>query len=522
MLVHKSLGIIALAITCLCITTAQATPTDRIIIKVSESMRPAMLADGAPAPRARERVSSLSAAAGHEMVYLRAMSGGADVLSLPRTMPLEQVQAMAEAMAQLPGVEYAEPDVRVFTMTLPNDERFDEQWNLQAVKTTAPLNYGIDTPGAWAITTGNPVTVAVLDTGILVDHWDLAEKILPGYDFFDRDDDPSDPGDYVTEDEATKDCLASKSSWHGTHIAGIIAAATNNGVGVAGISWGARILPVRVLGKCGGSISDIADAMRWSVGIEVPGVDPNPNPARILNLSLGAKPLGEDTCTQTFRSAIQDVNATGAIIVVSSGNEGQDLTQAPITPAVCPGVVTVAATDPQGRKASYSSFGGAVDISAPGGECFFVDDTCFLAEGLAILSTLNSGATDPIDGGDEIGGRIGTSMATPHVAGVAALMLGYDPDLTREELIYLLRANVTAFPDSSNCATNGGCGTGIVNAALALQATEVFEGLPPAPASSGGGGAPSSWLLGMLLAYAGLLFRNIRKLKPQTAPASAP
>lgn len=529
---HKTLVILALAWVCLAVSTVHATPTDRIIIKVSETLRPAVLADGAPAPRARARVSSLSAAVGHEVVYLRAMSGGADVVRLPRAMPLEQVQAMAEAMARLPGVAYAVPDMRMFPADLPepldpppSDPQFTQQWNLQAVSVSDPVNYGIDVPRAWAVTTGNPVTVAVLDTGILPGHLDLVGKLLPGYDFISadspgvfftandgdgRDDDPSDPGDWVTAEEAqTWGCRQSNSSWHGTHVAGTIGAATNNDRGIAGISWGAMILPLRVLGKCGGFLSDIVDAMRWSVGLDVPGIHTNHYPARILNLSLGAAGSCTNSTFKPLRDAIADVNSTDALIIVAAGNEGKDLQDSPISPASCSGVVTVAATTRLGLLASYSSFGSAVDISAPGGN-----------GGAGILSTLDGSPEAPIND-SSIGLRAGTSMATAHVSGVAALILGHRPALSREEVIYLVQTHVTEFPEDSQCALNGGCGTGIVNAALALQATEVFDGIPPSRGRSGGG-APSPWLLGMMLAYAALRALRKRRYPPDTAPANAP
>jgi serine protease len=188
MLVHKSLGIIALAITCLCITTAQATPTDRIIIKVSESMRPAVLADGGPAPRARERLVTLSTVAGRDVAWQRSMSGGADVLRLPGPLPLETVRTIAEVMALLPGVEYAEPDVRVFPLVEPNDPLYGSQWYLDEVSSVpGNLNYGIDAVGAWGFTTGDAVTVAVVDTGVRFTHVDLIGKVLPGHDFVDED-----------------------------------------------------------------------------------------------------------------------------------------------------------------------------------------------------------------------------------------------------------------------------------------------------------------------------------------------
>jgi serine protease len=460
---RKTLGLMALALTCLVVSTVHATPTDRIIIKVSESMRPAVLADGAPAPRARERVSSLSAAAGHEVVYLRAMSGGADVVRLPRAMPLEQVQAMAEAMAQLPGVEYAEPDERVFPMLAPDDNLLGQQWHLLPLNTTpANRRYSIDAQAAWDLTVGDAVVVAVVDTGIHFSHEDLLGKLLPGYDFVTedasgifftandgsaRDSDATDPGDWITDREALAEgCLASDSSWHGTHVAGIVAAATDNSRGVAGISWGAMVLPVRGLGKCGGYLSDIADGIRWAAGVGDLALPSNPYPARIINLSLGG-----GQCTSTWQSAINAANTAGALIVAAAGNSGATESPGPVAPGSCAGVLTVAASNQDGSRPSFSSYGSAVDIAAPG---------------TFILSTSDSGTRYAES--DDYDLKSGTSMATPMVSGVAALLLARNPDLSRAELFDALVGNVTPFPADFVCPETDACGAGILNANLAL------------------------------------------------------
>src|SRR5690606_31257016 len=157
-------------------------------------------------------------------------------------------------------------------------------------------------------THGNGVVVAVLDTGI-TRHGDLDANVLPGYDFISdagkandgdgRDNDPSDPGDWVTLNQCPGGNRAENSSWHGTHVAGTIAAVTNNAKGVAGTAFGARILPVRVLGTCGGYDSDIADAIVWAAGGSVSGVPTNANPAEVINLSLG----GGGACGRTSQNA---------------------------------------------------------------------------------------------------------------------------------------------------------------------------------------------------------------------------
>jgi serine protease len=514
---------------------AAATPTDRIIIKVAEPMRAAVLADGGPAPRAHARIAGLSTAAGRDVAWLRAMSGGADVLRLPQALPLDEVEALADALASLPEVEYAVPDQRVFPMLQPNDPRFGDQWNLQPVRTTGRVNYGIDAPAAWDITTGDAVTVAVVDTGILFGHLDLVGKTWGqdghafgvGYDFVGpdgpgdyftandgdgRDPDASDPGDWVTVDDAAKPGCPTPpdgeelipSSWHGTHVAGIIAAASDNGERVAGVSWGAMILPVRVMGKCGGYASDVVDGIRWAAGLSVAGVPPNPRPARIINLSLG----GPGTCTTTWQQAIDDAANAGALVITAAGNSGDNLNLVSWVPASCRNTMAVASTARDGTRPEYSNYGRVVALSAPGGRS--ADD--------AILSTADGGKMDPaVD--SHIGAKIGTSMSAAHVAGVAALILSEDPTLHWKDVAYILTTNVTPFPEGSNCDAQGGCGPGILNAGLAVAAVADFEGRPPE--RSGGGGALGAYWLGLLVLLPGALAAR-RRRAAQRAPDSAP
>jgi serine protease len=426
-------------------------PIDGIIVKFKETS--GSLSGEAQAQRAEQ----LSAAAGVTMHYLRAMSGDAQVMRLPQRLPLEEVQRISERLMALPDVEYAEPD-RILQETLvPNDSRYGEQWSFSGT-------WGIRAPQAWDITTGSSSTVvAVIDTGI-TDHADLSGRTVPGYDFISalavandgngRDSNASDPGTWVAANECGLGTPARNSSWHGTHVAGTIGANSDNGTGVAGINWNAKILPVRVLGKCGGSLSDVVDGIVWAAGLSVPGVPANPNPARVLNLSLG----GSGACSATEQSAISRVIAAGATVVVAAGNSGVNASG--FSPANCSGVITVASTHRDGDQPGYSNFGATVEISAPGGD--------IPLDG-GVLSTVDSGTTVPA--GDTYRKYQGTSMAAPHVAGVISLMLARNPDLTPAQVLQILQSTARAFPASASfCSGSTNCGAGIVNAEAAVAA----------------------------------------------------
>ncbi|HEY6075015.1 MAG TPA: S8 family serine peptidase, partial [Anaerolineales bacterium] len=253
-------------------------PTDQIIVK----FKPKSVDFRTNAQSLETVMGELSAAAGMEVQYVRPMSGDADVLRLQKRMSQDEAQAISQRLSALPDVEYAEPDAIMQHTFTPNDPQYGSQWHYYGT-------YGIDAPAAWDITTGSAsVTAAVIDTGI-TSHPDLVGRTWPGYDFISdyrvgndgngRDADPSDPGDWITSAEASSGfftgCPVDNSSWHGTHTAGTVGAASNNATGVAGINWTSRILPVRVLGKCGGYTSDIADGMRWAAGLPVAGVPAN-------------------------------------------------------------------------------------------------------------------------------------------------------------------------------------------------------------------------------------------------------
>ena len=431
--------------------------TDQVIVRFKEpaGRRPADSPPAAPA-----QVERLSQADGVGLTYLREMSGGAHVYRLAQAGAQVDFDALVAGLQALPEVLYAEPDAIMTRALLPNDPGYGNQWHYFA---PGAGNYGINLPAAWDITTGsNATVVAVIDTGI-TNHADLSGRIVPGYDFIvdtfvsndgdGRDSSPADPGDWMLANDCYLGSPAQNSSWHGTHVAGTIAANTNNSLGVAGVNWAARILPVRVLGRCGGYLSDIVDGMRWAAGLPVAGVPANANPAHVLNMSLG----GYGACDLTYQNAINDILAAGKTIVVAAGNANDDA--ANYRPASCSGVITVAATNRNGSRSFYSNYGAVVEISAPGGE------TNVLASN-GILSTLNSGTQGPV--ADTYTYYQGTSMAAPHVAGVVSLLYAFNPSLTPAQVLQALQTTVTSFPGGSTCNTSI-CGSGIVNAAAALQ-----------------------------------------------------
>lgn len=398
--------------------------------------------------------------------YVRTTAQKATVVTLSSKLTAEQAEKYMATLSSNPSVATVEPDLlrrsnaRTRTaanskvaqvaqaaqasnqVVAPNDTLYPQQWNLHGTK-------GLATPEAWKTTQGAGVTVAVIDSGI-VKHPDLDANVLPGYDFITepsiardgngRDSDPTDQGNWEEAGVCDADSEASESNWHGTHVAGSIAAIMNNKRGIVGVAPSTKILPVRALGMCGGYDSDIADAMVWAAGGTVEGVPANSNPAKIINLSLG----GEGTCPATYSKAIAEVNKRGAILVVAAGNDGQDTSK--VAPANCGGSIVVGATDQEGKRSDFSNYGKLVDVSAPGS---------------SIMSTVDLGTT--VSTGAGYTEYDGTSMAAPQVAGVIALMKSVDPSLNAERAKQILKQSSKPL----TCDVNA-CGSGIVNAASAL------------------------------------------------------
>jgi len=480
-----------------------------------------------------DRLKALAVEAGVPVVSVGS-AGTALRLDFAQPLTGEPLQAAMRRLRLHPDVASVTPNVRwqrQQSTTTPNDPLFAQQWHLQAPTVFASA---LNLPAAWALNTGtaNAPVVAVVDGGVRFDHPDLKGRLLSGHDFVSelsfandgngRDVDASDPGDWVNRAEslttAFDGCEVSDSTWHGTAIAGQIAAATHNGLGVAGVSWGARVLPVRVAGKCGALLSDLLDGMRWAAGLPVEGAPVNPTPAKVINLSYG----GSGACDDAYQQTMTDVAAAGALVVVAAGNASVPLTR----PADCRDVLAVAAVRGDGAKASYASYGSNVALSVPGGSGV----TGTADEGL--LTTLNSGRTVPL--AHSYQALAGSSFAAPLVAGTAALMWSVQPSLSAADVARLLKAsvrphtvranlptcNATATTQSVCNCTTATCGSGLLDAQLALVAASTGVGSAvskPTPAAvvqetSDGGGGFVGWWWGLALwAWAGGLAVSRRR-----------
>ena len=472
----------------------------RVIVKFkadSSAMR-ALSVSSAGAQAAPQQAQTLSQRLGLALSDGHALTARSQVVKASGLSSAD----LAARLSALSDVEYAVPDGRRRAFAAPNDPLYAGgasvspavgQWYLRA--STSSVVSAINAETAWAITTGSSsVVVAVLDTGIRPDHPELASKLLPGYDFVSdvatandgngRDSDPSDPGDWITSAEDASGefagCGAEDSSWHGTQTAGLVGASTNNGSGMASIGRDVKLLPVRVLGKCGGDDSDIIAAMRWAAGFTVSGVPVNANPAKVLSLSLG----GSGTCSQAYQDAMTELTAAGVVVVAAAGNDGLAVN----VPANCPGVVGVAGVRHTGSKVGFSSLGPELTIAAPAGNCVNTTGGVCL---YPILTTTNTGSTTPGTSTytDSANPSLGTSFSTPLVAGTLGLMFSADPTLTPAQAISVLKSTARAFPttgagtgvaachaptsvaQSAECyCTKTTCGAGLLDAGAAVAA----------------------------------------------------
>jgi len=444
-------------------------------------------------------VQRWSAAAQLPVTYKRAMSGGAHVVTLPSTMTLDDAQAVAQRMAATGQFEYVTPDRILRPAFTPSAAWFSSQWNLMAKNaaiTTIPNSSGPLQPAsgtavgganlttAWDTATGsNTVNVAIVDTGIL-SHTDLTgARINLGSNFITNtfrnnsgDSIGTDPGDVTTATDITNNptvcngATPSNSSWHGTFVTGLIAA-QHSGTRVAGIAPGVGVQMARALGRCGGAESDIIDAVTWASGGIVGRISPsiNPTPAKVINMSLG----GIGSCDVPMQAAITNARNRGAVVVVATGNESASAID---SPANCAGTIAVTAHTLEGDKATYANVGTGTTLSAPGGG----NGSVVTGLGALIVSLSNSGTTSA--GSDNYSGEAGTSMATPHVAGVAALMLSVNSSLTPDQIATVLKQSARPFPAGTYCATHTGvCGAGMLDAGAAVA---LAKGNPTVHAST--------------------------------------
>lgn len=367
------------------------------------------------------------------------------------------------------AIEFAEPNLLIKPHANPDDSFYSSQWHYPAINLPLAWDILVDL----AVINSPDVIVAVVDTGVLLNHPDLTDKLVPGYDFISDagrardgdgiDGDPNDDGDLE---------FGGSSSFHGTHVAGTVGAESNNGSGVAGVSWGTRIMPMRALGKDGGSTFDVIQAVRYAAGLENSSGQLPTQRADIINLSLGSS-FSSQSEQDAYTAAVQ----AGALIVASAGN---DASAVPTYPAAYDGVVSVSATTITGDRAGYSNFGEHIDIAAPGGSNLTDLNGDGIGDG--VLSTM----------GDDGGGNgvkfgyaslTGTSMAAPHVAGVMALMKAVHPALTPVEFTTALIAGELT-DDIGLAGRDDNFGWGMINAQKAVIAAENLangQGTDPGP-----------------------------------------
>jgi serine protease len=491
-------------------------------------------------------VSALTQRAGLNVAKSRQLTSSMHVIYLSKTLYGAEVGAALTALRADPAVKFAEVDQRRYPHAVqPDDPLFAAsanvtgQWFMQTPSTLTVTGdaAATDAVSAWGITKGSSgIVIADVDTGVLFDHPDLLRaglggRLLPGYDFVSGDvnpkspynslgtyliandgdgwdPDPSDPGDWISAADEQNPVFPAQtcggpngaptaSSWHGTRVMGILGALTDNGVGVAGMTWNSYLLPVRALGKCGGYDSDIIAAMQWAAGMSVTGVPDNPYPADIINLSLG----GSGSCPTAYADVVNSLNVLGVLVVASAGNEGLAVD----APANCLGVLGVAGLRNVGTKVGYSNMGPEVAAAAPAGNCVNSSGACLKS----IDTTTNAGLTTAAANTytDQSNPNLGTSFSAPIVSGIAALMRAVNANLTPAQLIARIESSATAFPQPAILMASGyvcptadpvsgecvcpndhsQCGYGMVNALNAVLAAQRPITAVAVPANAGAG-----------------------------------
>lgn len=494
-------------------------PTDRIIVKWRDSGFAAVQMKGT-----EERTARLSQSTGVALHPMRELHDRLDLMRLDAPIKGGEMRHVIARLSADPAVQYAEADQRRYALAFPddppNDPRFVAgsdavgqwvgQWYLHDPSVAAPAAIGATT--AWKTASGQNYVIAIIDTGIDLTHPDLGTygfggKLLPGRDFICNDQgtncltgsagytfmvandgdgwdiDPSDPGEWISavdldrSDRFFEGCGGGpnqdepiNSTWHGTRVAGIAAAITNNNLGIAGVAYGSYLLPVRVIGKCSGYVSDIVAGMYWAAGMSyaaIADVPVNLYPAQVLNLSVG----GQAPCSQTEQDAVTAIVQDGHMVVVAAGNDGGPID----APANCVGALAVAGIRQVGTKVGYSnvsSTAAAVTIAAPAGNCVVVNTSYPWTQACqySIETTSNDGVTVPKNpfytyslfapgytGNVLNEGSVGTSYAAPLVSGVVALMVQANPGLNASQIITRIQAGATPFPVPATPAPGGIC-----------------------------------------------------------------
>lgn len=423
----------------------------------------------------------------YRLVLMPQLLNGQIASKVPFTLLKAQLRALVSALKALPGVVRVEPNTVEFPAYTKQEPLMMYQWFLQEYQ---DIPGGTNIQSAWSLNKPeSDVTVAILDTGILSSHPDLEGQLLPGYDFISnemrardddpgRDDNPEDMGDYaralrcgVGPSEDTS------SSFHGTHLAGIIGAKRNN-QGIVGVAEHVKILPIRVMGVCGGRANDIVDAIYWAAGIEVEGAPVNTHPADVINLSFSQ----HGPCGESYQAAIDRVTALGIPVVVAAGNDELHIVDA--RPANCRNVIVVGASHSGGGRAEYSNYGESIDVMAPGGMMAYCeirkDSECArwhkIAPEQGILSLANRGLQQPEPNGHAYIYRQGTSMAAAQVTAVVALIKSVNPTIRPAEIKFLLQETArTHFPPMTKLlypleqCNPSLCGAGLLDAYAAVE-----------------------------------------------------